>query len=213
MRSVPPTDVRRDLLNPNRPPSAAPRRAGLPRALHWQLLPPQPNQTHKLLVFDLTRPASEISIRDVSVAPHRKLSPQSVSAYLDKPACSGEFEPLTEMRIRCDRFPDWEVTVRRPDGGAVTVRDVFDTLFIQLDVKASIDDKKKWVKREDLPRLVEVYIARCEASTLRIKEAERRRHHRRVDMLLGDHWFLGLRRPPQGDIDSHWVVEFGKRPY
>ena len=164
-------------------------------------------------MFDLTQRVDDIQIRECTVRPPSKLSRDAVQRYLDKPACDSAV-PLCEMTIRCDRLHDWELTVTSRDGGPVRCRDVFEQLHAWFDERASAADRRKWLTHETLKRANAALVARCASSRRMVEGAERTHGMRRVDMLMGEHFFRGLRRPSgvEERPTKYWVVEFGPSP-
>ena len=120
-----------------------------------------------------------------------------------------EAPPLTEMNIRYPKFTGWSLTVRRPDGGPLLVRDVFQALSDDLYQVTTRQDRKEYIPRGEMPRCEAAYKKRCEESVKSV--AEHRMGMRRVDLLQGDSHFIGLTRPTKDDQDF-WIANFGPAP-
>ncbi|KAI1785529.1 hypothetical protein LXA43DRAFT_125134 [Ganoderma leucocontextum] len=176
--------------------------------LHWQLCPYDTYRSERALrvEFDLSKPVELLVIRDVR--PHGgKLSRQKIDEYLHRKVC--ESAPLTEMNIRYPKFAGLAVTVRRPDGGPILVKDVFQALYDDLNEVTTRQERKEYIPIEFMPKCEAAYKKRCQASLRSVAE-----HHagmRRVDMLGGESYFLGLTRPTKEDQDF-WIANFGPAP-
>ncbi|TBU59029.1 hypothetical protein BD310DRAFT_925949 [Dichomitus squalens] len=180
--------------------------------LHWQLCPFDTYRSERTLrvEFDAAKPVELIAIRDTR--PYGgKLPQHKVDEYLLRKVCEAApgGAPLTEMSIRYPKFAGWSVTVRRADGGPLLVKDVFQALSDDLYQVTTRQDRKEYIPRGEMPRCEEAYKRRC-AESLR-SVAEHRTGMRRVDLLQGDSFFVGLTRPTKEDQDF-WIANFGPAP-
>ncbi|RPD68428.1 hypothetical protein L226DRAFT_343248 [Lentinus tigrinus ALCF2SS1-7] len=108
--------------------------------------------------------------------------------------------PLHSMVIQYHAFPKWRIHVSRIDKDVVRVQDVFEALY---------EDLQRTLGEDDMEASTE--------SPVRGKRSDRRQRFkhgvkiragmRRADLLAGNTWFLGLKRP-EGE-SGYWIAEFG----
>ncbi|RPD62589.1 hypothetical protein L226DRAFT_521232 [Lentinus tigrinus ALCF2SS1-7] len=182
--------------------------------LHWQLCPPASYRTARTLEveFDLRKPVEDIVIRDFARLFPFKLSQSDVDQYLDRKVC--EFPPLRKMDIHYSAFPQWKVTVKRDDGDVLRVRDVFKALYEDLQKRMTLQERSAAMPTQaKIDAVADAFIERCNASTRTVPWVEQKVGLRRVDLLTGDSFFMGLTRPEKDDQDF-WVAHFGagRRP-
>lgn len=180
--------------------------------LHWQLCPSSTYKTVRPLEveFDLRKPVEDIVIRDFRLPYPFKVNQSDVDRYLDRNVC--EYPPLRRMEIHYQAIPQWTVTVKRDDGDVLRVRDVFEALYQDLRKVMNRQDREATMKGKVMP-VNDAFVQRCSASTRTVPAVERKAGVRRVDLLTGDSFFMGLTRPEKDDQDF-WFAHFGavRRP-
>ena len=116
------------------------------------------------------------------------------------------------MEIHYQAIPQWTVIVKRDDGDVLRVRDVFEALYQDLRKVMNRQDREATMKGKVMP-VNDAFVQRCSASTRTVPAVERKAGVRRVDLLTGDSFFMGLTRPEKDDQDF-WFAHFGavRRP-
>lgn len=122
------------------------------------------------------------------------------STDLDKSAVNIS---MTEMIIRCNQLPHWEIVARNPSG--VTCGDVFQAIHDTLCTPLTDRERGKFVTDECQERVLEAFEKRCR-DTPELDEYTRRRGMMRVDLLQGKRIFIGLSYPPGSDV---WALDLG----
>ncbi len=171
---------------------------------HWSLCPmlSRPALSREV-EFDLRKPVGDIVIYDFKRPFPHKLRQAEANDVLGRAVCS-HLPP--ELVIRYRAFPNWEVTVKRKDGGPLQVRDVFEAIYESLQVHPSRKERAAYMK--DPKAMGDAFIQRCEENPPAVCLAEKKAGLRRVDLLMGESLFKGLMEPYNQDF---WVAHFGPR--
>ena len=156
--------------------------------LHWQLCP-STVLAGKRLCFDVTKSIEKISIYDFTGAnPIYPLSFIKVEELMRKAASNS---PLRDMVLLYAWCPQWRVHIARPDGDVLRVRDVFQALYN--DVRKTVDEDDLVALRSEQSRSGRYHDLLSQDHNANFKSI--RLGMRRVDLMAGDTWFLGLTRP------------------
>lgn len=124
--------------------------------------------------------------------------------------------PVSSMRLVCKDMP-WMITIKKKDGAFVTIGDVFDAIYTQLQ-ESIIHSEWRLMGPSTQKKVTARFQARMEQMKSQGKGDETR-GIRRVDYLLGKTAFIGLKQDPKaindlvGDIDIHnaWLLIVSER--